>query len=63
MPGIARSSACTTRRIEGTTEISRSARRILSARSTVTPSPAGMKVMATMVKSKTFQDEVKKRCR
>ncbi len=63
MPGIARNSACTTRRMEGTTEISRSARRMRSARRTVTPSPAGTKVIATITKSKTFQAERKKASR
>ena len=62
MPGMAPSSAATTRRRLGTTEISRSARRMRSARSTVTP-VAGMNEMTTIARSNRFHASVKKRSR
>jgi hypothetical protein len=61
MPGIAESSAATTRRIEGTAEISRSTRSTRSARRIDRLPVVGNRAMPTTTKSKTFQGSRKKR--
>ena len=60
MLGIALNSPTITRRILGTTEISRSARRMRSARSTANCCDAGISAALTITKSKTFQPLRKK---
>ena len=60
MDGIAASSACTTIRIFGTIDMSLSARRIRSARSTASPWPAGTSATVTMTKSNRFHGLRKK---
>ncbi len=59
MPGIAVSRAPTTRRMLGTAETSRSARRMRSARSTDVGPEAGMRATATMTVSNQFQGSLK----
>ena len=54
-PGIAASSAPTTRRIEGTMVSRRSTRSTRRARSTANGPLAGISAMATTVKSNTLQ--------
>jgi hypothetical protein len=61
MPGSARTNPSTTRLSEGETEMTRSRRRIRSARRTLKVCAPGTSEMPTMTKSKMFQPERKKR--
>ena len=63
MPGNALNSAPTTARICGTTDMSRSTRKIRRARSTDSGPAAGSQAIPTMARSKTFQPLEKNRPR
>ncbi|GAA2770580.1 hypothetical protein GCM10020219_044330 [Nonomuraea dietziae] len=59
IPGTAASSALTTRRMLGTADTRRSARRMRSARSTEVGPEAGTRAIATMTASNQFHGSLK----